>query len=242
MNKFVSGFIAFLLLLTSAASAQDASAGTSTPQPAATTDENAQLRQELDQMKKAVAALEGRLAAQEKAVQEKKDDTKPQPASEQVSTAELAATVKDLDHRIAQTERRGALDRINFSGDYRFEAHSIWGDVPTHYDGMQLQNLVVKSMFFMNTNAGAFPASVTDINNNVAAHYSDYQYFTNNLTFAQLKAAMGRFPAPMQQQLFGMLLPSTFVPAYSNDTNILYTNRLRLNLDQWGQSGFVLGQ
>jgi len=31
------------------------------------------------------------------------------------------------------------MDRINFTGDYRFEAHSIWGSVPAHYDGMQLQ-------------------------------------------------------------------------------------------------------
>jgi len=48
-------------------------------------------------------------------------------------------------------------------------------------------------MFFLNTNGGAFPTSVDAINNNVAQHYSDYQYFTNNLTFPQLKAAMGQF-------------------------------------------------
>jgi len=35
----------------------------------------------------------------------------------------------------------------------------------------------------------------------------------------------------MQQQLFGMLQPATLVPGYSNDTSILYTNRLRLNVD-----------
>ena len=81
-------------------------------------------------MKKAVAAMEERLAAQEKATQEKaaqekKDEAKQQPAAEQQSTAELAATVKDLDHRISQTERRGANDRINFTGHYRFrKAHS----------------------------------------------------------------------------------------------------------------------
>jgi len=57
-------------------SAQTSSAGTS--QPPAAPDENAQLRQEVEQMKKAVAAMEERLAAQgkatqEKAAQEKKD-------------------------------------------------------------------------------------------------------------------------------------------------------------------------
>jgi hypothetical protein len=225
MKRLVFILLTFGLLQSLAASAQTSAAATATPQSAASED-SAQLRQELEQMKKTVAAMEERLVAQEKAAQEKKQATE-----ETTSAAELAATVKDLDHRIAQTERRGSLDRINFSGDYRFEAHSIWGNVPAHYDGMQLQNLVVKSLFYVNTNNGAFPAGITDINNNVAARYSDYQYFTNNLTFPQLKAAMGQFPAAMQQQLFGMLQPATFVPAYTDNTNILYTNRLRLNLD-----------
>ena len=187
-------------------------------------------------MKKAVAALEERLALQEKAMQEKaaqekKDEAKLQPATEQQSNAELTATMKDLDHRISQTERRGAVDRINFTGDYRFEAHSIWGNIPAHYDGMQLQNLVVKSLFYVNTNGGALPPSVDAINNNVANNYAGYQYFTNNLTFTQLKAAMASFPPAMQQQLFGLLMPATLVGKYSNDTSILYTNRLRLNMD-----------
>ena len=89
----------------------------------------------------------------------------------------------------------------------------------------------MKSLFYVNTNGGNLPPSIDAINGNVAQHYSDYQYFTGNLTFAQLKAAMAQFPPEMQQQLFGMLQPATFVPAYTNDTNILYTNRLRLNLD-----------
>lgn len=183
-------------------------------------------------MKKAVAAMEERLAAQEKATQAKKDKEEvKQPSSESTNTVELTAAVKDLDHRVTQTERRGAMDRINFTGDYRFEAHSIWGNVPAHYDGMQLQNLVVKSLFYVNTNGGALPPSIDAINNNVAQNYAGYQYFTNNLTFTQLKAAMAQFPPAMQQQLFGMLQPATFVGGYNNDTSILYTNRLRLNVD-----------
>src|SRR6266496_2130140 len=225
MHKHLFIFIALVLLFTSAAPAQNSPAATPS-QPSATTDENAQLRQELDQMKKAVTALEERLA-----VQEKKEPTKQTAATDQANTTELAAVVKDLDQRVAQTERRSALDRINFSGDYRFETHSIWGNVPAHYDGMQLQNLVVKTLFYVNANGGAMPSSIDQLNNNVAQKYSDYQYFTNNLTFSQLKQAMGQFPPAMQQQLFGMLQPSTFVPAYKNNTDLLYTNRLRLNLD-----------
>jgi len=123
------------------------------------------------------------------------------------------------------------LDRLAWSGDYRFEANTITGHIPAHFDGMQLQNLVVKSMFYMQTNGGMPPASIDAINNNVAAHYSDYQYFTSKLTFSDLKAAMGQFPPEMQQQLFGMLMPATFVPAYKADNNILQTNRLRLKFD-----------
>ncbi len=231
MNRLLFGFVALILLLASPAPAQNLAAATPTEPSPAATDQNVQLRQELEQMKKSVAALEERLAAQEKASQEKKEAAMQPPAGEPADTVELAAQVKDLDHRVSQTERRGALDRINFSGDYRFEAHSIWGDVPSHYDGMQLQNLVVKSLFYVNTNGGAFPTSVAAINNNVASHYSDYQYFTNNLTFTQLKAAMAQFPPAMQQQLFGLLQPSTLIPAYTDNTSILYTNRLRLNLD-----------
>ena len=226
MRRLLLISIAFVLLLTLAASAQNTSTGTSNQPSSAAADDNAQLRQELEQMKKSVAALEERLAAQEK-----KEEVKQQATGDQPNTSELVATVKDLDHRISQTERRGALDRVNLSGDYRFEAHSIWGNVPAHFDGMQLQNLVVKSLFYVNTNGGNLPPSIDAINGNVAQHYSDYQYFTGNLTFAQLKAAMAQFPPEMQQQLFGMLQPATFVPAYTNDTNILYTNRLRLNLD-----------
>ena len=43
---------------------------------------------------------------------------------------------------------------------------------------------------------GRPPASVAEINNTVASHYSDYQFFTNNLTFDKLKQGMGSFPAP----------------------------------------------
>ena len=224
MHKLSFFVIALVLLCAFAASAQNPPA-TPPAGDSAVATENAQLRHDIEEMKKAMAALEARLAAQEQ-----KQPSQP-AAADQPNTTDLAAAVKDLDQRVAQTERRSAVDRINFTGDYRFEAHSIWGDVPTHYDGMQLQNLVVKTLFYVNTNAGAMPPSIDAINNNVAAKYADYQYFTNNLTFSQLKQAMGQFPPAMQQQLFGMLQPATLVPGYTNNTDILYTNRLRLNLD-----------
>lgn len=180
------------------------------------------LKQELEKLKAEVAALEQRLKAQE----QQSESQKQQPAS----PSEIAASLKELDDRVSQTERGQALDRLRFTGDYRFEAHSIIGRVPAHFDGMRLQNLVVKSMFAMPI-LGRAPASVAEINNTVGSNYANYLQFTNNLTFNQLKQGMGSFPAAQQQQLFGMLMPSTFTPAYNDNNAAMFTNRLRLNFD-----------
>lgn len=176
-----------------------------------------QLRAEIEAMKKTLAAMEERLAAQEK-------KSEAQPATDETATA-----VKELNRRIQVAERESALDRVKITGDYRFQAHSIQGTVPAHYDGMRLQNLLVRTMFAMNA-LGRPPGSIEEINSTVAHNYSDYLYFTQNMTFDQLKQAMAQFPPEMQQQLLGMLLPATYVPEYSADNRILYTNRFRLNL------------
>jgi hypothetical protein len=189
--------------------------------------DTAQLREQIEHMKQTIASMEKRLEAQEKA-QASAPEQKKEDAS---ATTELQAEVKDLDERVSTAERKGLLDRLAWSGDYRFEAHTITGNIPAHFDGMMMQNLVVKTLFYVQTNGGTFPTSVSAINNNVASNYSQYLYFTNNLKFSDLKAAMAQFPAPMQQQLFGMLMPATYVGRYSNDNNILQTNRLRLKFD-----------
>ena len=181
----------------------------------------ADMRQEIETLKKALAALESRLAEQEKVSQALK---------QQPSTADLVTDVKDLDQRVSGAERNQALDRLRFSGDYRFETHTIRGDIPAHFDGMALQNLLIKTLF-SSPILGRPPSSIAEINNTVNNNYANYLLFTNNLTFSNLKQAMGSFPAPMQQQLFGMLMPSTFRPSYNADNNILYTNRLRLKFD-----------
>jgi hypothetical protein len=207
--------------------AQDATGPTASEGVAAGAgaDASDDLKQELEKLKKAVAALEERLKAQEKQT--------PVPAQalvQQKPASELVTDVKDLDKRVSATEREQALDRLRITGDFRFEAHSIAGKVPAHFDGMALQNLVVKSMFAMPI-LGRPPASVAEINNTVASHYSDYQYFTNNLTFDSLKKGMSSIPPPLQNQLFGMLMPSTYIPAYNDNNDALFTNRLRLNID-----------
>lgn len=220
MHKLIYSLFVILLFSAPMAWAQSTSQDTSgqsnqtTQKPQTETE---QLRNEVEQMRKMLTAMEERLAAQEKKQQEQ-------------TSQDTQAKVKDLDQRVTKQERDSALSKVRFGGDYRFEAHSIKGTVPAHFDGMMLQNLIVKSMFAMNT-LGRPPMSVNEINNTVATHYGDYKYFTDNLTFSQLKTAMGQFSPQMQQQLMGMLMPSTFVPEYKADNKILYTNRFRLRLE-----------
>lgn len=211
-----------------AAQPEDSPPNAAPPASLSAADNPDQLRQELETLKKAVASLEARLAATEKRAQPN-SETKPQTDTAPGATA-LVADVKELDQRISNTEREQALDRVRFSGDYRFEVHNIRGSIPTHFDGMQLQNLVVKTMFATPI-LGHMPSSINEINNTVATHYSDYQFFTNNLTFDKLKQGMQAFPAAVQQQLFGLLMPSTLVRSYKDNTDSLFTNRLRLKFD-----------
>jgi hypothetical protein len=234
MRKFL--FAVLMFLLTTGLWAQ-----TTTPAG----DDAAQLRQEIDQLKKTINTLEQRLDVQEKATQQ---NTAPVPKEAAVSTQDLDNRVRDLNDRVAETERRGLRDRLNWGGDYRFEAHTIVGNVPAHYDGMQLQNLMVKTLWLvappsqgglgMQIDPSQLPKNPDDfvnqfINPALTANYSKYQFFTNNLTFPALKAAIGQFPPQMQQQLMQYLAAVTGVyrNAYEANTGALLTNRLRLKFE-----------
>lgn len=222
MRKMIAGVLV-LLFLAGPGWAQNAN-GNNPPQQTPTPEDPARLRQEIEHLKQVIKQLEDRVAAQEKATQQ------APAAQEKEKTEELKVTVQDLEKRVSETEKQGALDRVRLTGDYRFEAHSIWGQVPSHFNGMELQNLLVKTMFVMPILGGP-PTSIAQINNTVSSNYANYQQFTNNLTFSQLQAAMGSFPPALQQQLFGLLMPSTFVPSYKDNNKIMYTNRVRLNFD-----------
>lgn len=224
MRNTLSLLLAFVLVVPLSAWSQQATT---------TSDETTRLRQEVDQLKKTLADLEKRLDAQEK----KPDAQAPAPAPAE-APKELEAQVKDLDQRVSKQERDAAVNRVRWGGDFRFEAHSITGEIPEHIDGMAMQNLLVKTLFVMNANGGQMgelPPNPADfqnfLNSYVASHYGDYQFFTNNLTFAQLKSQFNSFPPAMQQQLMGYLAPLAHVDKYSYNNSIMYTNRLRLNLD-----------
>src|ERR1700757_3228258 len=143
-------------------------------------DDSAAMRQEIEQLKQTLSVLEKRLEAQEKLQQQQQAQQQQQVQQQaqqqqqaESSTKEISAKVDELDNRVAKGEVKDSLDRLNFSGDYRFEAHTIVGNVPAHYDGMTLQNLVVRSMFSM-PYIGGMPSSVDQINNAVNAHYAEY--------------------------------------------------------------------
>ncbi|RMF23344.1 MAG: DUF3373 family protein, partial [Deltaproteobacteria bacterium] len=142
---------------------------------------------------------------------------------------DLEQRIEDLEQRLSEPERHVALDRLLFQGDFRFEAHSIRATIPEHFDGMVLQNLIVKTLFYFQQ-VGAPPGSIADLEAQIESHYADWLLFTSKLTFDQIKQSMAGFDPALQQQLFAMYLPAAFVPAGDADNDILYTNRLRLRV------------
>jgi TorA maturation chaperone TorD len=154
-------------------------------------------------------------------------------AQEQANTDDpekIRQDISELEARLEKVEKKAAKDRINFAGDFRFETHSIAATIPNHFDGMALQNGIVNTLFYYG-GTGQFPPSVDAVNQFVAQNYANYLYFTNNLTFDQLKAAMGMFPPEAQQQLMALLMPGTYTPGYDADNALMYTSRLRLGID-----------
>ncbi len=173
------------------------------------------------------AALEARIEELERELASMRDKLAAQETAQQEQEA-----------RIEPLERKAALDRINFTGEIRIASDTLNGTQTGYYDGLKLQKGIVDSMFYLATNRGAFPMPTsadptsiyTVLNNNVAAHYADYLLFTSQLTFADLKAAIGQFPAAQQAALQQMLMPATLRSEQDYTNNILYTTRIRVNM------------
>jgi len=213
------------------------------------TDDAAQLRQEIDQLKKTINSLEQRLDAQESAAKAAAHAPATQPAAKkEEAVADLQANVRDLNERVNQTERKSLRDRLEWGGDYRYEFHVIRGNIPTHYDGMQMQNLMVNTLWLFTPQSQgglgmAFdPAMLGQmtptqfsafVGQQVQQNYAQYQYFTNNLTFPALKGGIGQFTPQMQQMLMNYLaqVPGVLQNGYSANSDALMTNRLRLRFD-----------
>ena len=208
-------------------------------QAATTPNDNPQLRQEVEQMKKALANLEQRLATQENKAETVAPATPTstvatatatEPAS---TTADLQTQVKELDERIQKTEMHTALDRLNFTGDYRYEVHSIYEHIPAHYDGMQLQNALVRTVFYFNKN-GAPPPSLAATNDYARQHPDTYQQFLGTLKYSDLQAAVAGFKQMFGAAGFnafqqGLLQQIGVTKAAKYQNQALQTNRLRLD-------------
>lgn len=135
-----------------------------------------------------------------------------------------------VEQRLDKVEAKSARDRVHFTGDFRFEAHSISAEIPDHFNGLALQKGIVDTLFYFGA-TGQFPAGPTDVPDYIAANYGDYLYFQDNvLTFDYLKTALGQFTPQAQQGLLQQLLPATFARGYDANNSIVYTNRLRLRI------------
>ena len=144
----------------------------------------------------------------------------------------------EYDSRLDKVEKKSVMDRFNLTGEYRFEAHSIKASVDPYYNELALQKNLVDTMFYINYKEGVDPSTL-NINENflkndlatfIGGNYSDYLYFTDNLTFDGLKK-MCKDPdfAALMEKLKSKLKPYSKDNGYDADNDRLYTNRLRLN-------------
>jgi hypothetical protein len=146
------------------------------------------------------------------------------------------AKLKAMEKRLQSLEQKSAKDRIQWTGDLRVEAHSITGEVDPYVDGMRMQALTYGAMFFTDPNfgAGAPITSTGDIDQYIADNYADFQVFRSMNDFPQVKewvqAMAAGNPAGMQQMMM-MFAQDAYSEGFKTDNDILYTTRLRLNMN-----------
>lgn len=167
--------------------------------------------------------------------------------------------IKDLNKRLRQVELKKNKDRMDFTGDFRFEAHNISGETLAYMDGMALQNTMVQTMFYFNMNGGLPFNDPMDmmsgldfgaVGDNIMTNGGNYMAYANSLTFAGLQENMGGMmmwmaeqmglagmPVPDQAGLMEMAMgmmamaPGVMQEPYDYKNDIMYTNRLRLNMN-----------
>jgi hypothetical protein len=147
--------------------------------------------------------------------------------------------IKDLRQRLQKLELKANKSKILWSGDLRIEAHSLAGETAPSLDGMDLQRLTVNSLFAVGAGGVSMPASpaaaatfVDDVNAFIMANPAEYDQFLNGLTFDQLGQMMAGFTPQQQAGLMALLMPNVALdPAQKTDNDLLYTTRLRLDMD-----------
>lgn len=133
--------------------------------------------------------------------------------------------IKELEKRLMQVERKSATDRIEFTGDFRFEAHSILSTMPDFIDGMGMQSDLVTNVWMGLNGVMNFDDPVD--------RYRFMEY-ANSLTYGGFQQDMMTLMSGMTpEQIQGfqqMLAQANMVKGYDVNNSIMYTNRLRLNM------------
>ena len=128
----------------------------------------------------------------------------------------LREDVDDLDDRLMEPERHAALDRIEWGGDFRFQAHSIDSTIPDHINGLQLQGDIIRFLQNPPPESG-FPPLLGE-----------------DFTFEQLSQVMEMLqglPDEVKNQIIGPLAQKNYVKGYNFDDDLVRTSRLRLEMN-----------
>ena len=155
--------------------------------------------------------------------------------------------IAELKERVSKLEVKAAQDRVRFTGDLRVTADSIDATLAERYDGLALQKGTLDTFFYIQGNGGAIPGSLDDVGQFIQENYADYLYFQDTLTFDQVKEIFGGLPEfigslpPADQQALaqylGQLQQATYSPEQEYKNDIIYTTRVRLNMDADVQKG-----
>ena len=121
----------------------------------------------------------------------------------------LREDVDDIDERLMAPERHAALDRIEWGGDFRFQAHSIDSTIPDHINGLQMQGDFIGVM-------------------------QQFGLLGEEFTFEELSQAFQQiqsFPPELTGPLQEQLAQANFVKGYNFDDDVVRTSRLRLEMN-----------
>jgi len=149
----------------------------------------------------------------------------------------LEEDVEDLDDRLMVPERHAALDTIRFGGDFRTQAHNISIDMAPRIDGINVQKDLVNTLFYFGaTGQPPMTPDLSDVDQFIQQNYDQYLYYLDNtVSFDFIKQqveALQQMDPAAAQQLLGLLAsqPDSFIPGYNHDNDIVYTNRLRMDM------------
>lgn len=121
----------------------------------------------------------------------------------------LREDVDDLDDRLMEPERHAALDRIEWGGDFRFQAHSIDSTIPDHINGLQLQGDFIGLM------------------QQFGLLGDEFTFEELGQAFQELQGYPPELTGPLQRQLE----QANFVKGYNFDDDLVRTSRLRLEMN-----------